>query len=256
MAYFKSSIVSVILHVAVIGGFLGFATIKGCMYKPPPVEIKEFTIAVEPYEEEPAPEPPKEEPKVKEPDPPKPDDIALPDKKQPPKKDPPKKDPPKKDPPKKDPPKKDPPKKDPPKIEKGKRINKPPVVSNVKPKTKQTLSDEEIKKWLGKRVKVGEETVLPANDMSLYTSMLVKEIESAWDVPPENSCGSGSAVVLMSLGPGGRLANARITRSSGSAAFDNSLLQAIRRVGSIPDLSAEFIKANSEICIQFEKGKH
>ena len=246
MAYFKSSIVSVILHVAVIGGFLGFATIKGCMYKKQPVEIKEFTIAVEPYEEEPTPEPPKEEPKVKEPDPPKPDDIAMPDKK----------DPPKKDPPKKDPPKKDPPKKDPPKIEKGKRINKPPVVSNVKPKTKQTLSDEEIKKWLGKRVKVGEETVLPANDMSLYTSMLVKEIESAWDVPPENSCGSGSADVLMSLGPGGRLANARITRSSGSAAFDNSLLQAIRRVGSIPDLSSEFIKANSEICIQFEKGKH
>ena len=244
MRYFKSSILSIVLHVAVIGGLLFYTAIRGCLFKKQKVEIVDFTIAVDPVEEEPPPSESKvESPKSKVPEPKK-DDIALP-KKEKPKPEPPK---PK---PKPEPPKK----KDPPKIEKGKRVTKKPVVkSPVKPKEKQTLTDEEIRKWLGKRVKIGETTSLPQNDLSLNFSLIKNALYDAWNQPSRETAGNRPAEVAFRVGPGGRIQNPRLQTSSGSAAFDQSALEAVRRVGSIPDLSAEFLNQfrNQDLVIEFK----
>ena len=79
MKYFRAGVVSVILHVLVIGGLLFYAAIKGCLFKKQKVELVEFTIAVDPVEEEAPPKPKEPEPPKPEPKPePKPDDVALP----------------------------------------------------------------------------------------------------------------------------------------------------------------------------------
>ncbi len=247
MRYFKSGILSVILHVVIIGGLLFYTAVRGCLFKKQKIELVEFTIAVDPVEEEPPPAPKEPEPPKPEPKPaPKPDDIPLP-KKEPPK---PK---PKPEPPKPKP-KPEPKKPEKPKIEKGKRITKPVVKSTVKPKEKQTLTDEEIKKWLGKRVKIGETTSLPQNDLSLNFSYIKNALYDAWNQPSREAAGNRPAEIAFSIGPGGRIQNPRILTSSGSAAFDQSALEAVRRVGSIPDLTAEFINQfkGQDLTIEFK----
>ncbi len=247
MRYFKSGILSIILHVVIIGGLLFYTAIRGCLFKKQKVELVEFTIAVDPVEEEPPPAPKEPEPPKPEPKPaPKPDDIPVPKKEQPKPK-------PKPEPPKPKP-KPEPKKPEKPKIEKGKRINKPVVKSTVKPKEKQTLTDEEIKKWLGKRVKIGETTSLPQNDLSLNFSYIKKALYDAWNQPSREAAGTRPAEIAFSIGPGGRILNPRLQTSSGSAAFDQSALEAVRRVGSIPDLTAEFINnfKGQDLVIEFK----
>ena len=247
MRYFKSGILSVILHVVIIGGLLFYTAIRGCLFKKQKIELVEFTIAVDPVEEEPPPAPKEPEPPKPEPKPvPKPDDIPLPKKEQPKPK-------PKPEPPKPKP-KPEPKKPEKPKIEKGKRINKPVVKSTVKPKEKQTLTDEEIKKWLGKRVKIGETTSLPQNDLSLNFSLIKNALYDAWNQPSREAAGTRPAEIAFSVGPGGRIQNPRLLTSSGSATFDQSALEAVRRVGSIPDLTAEFINQfkGQDLTIEFK----
>ena len=242
MRYFKASVLSVIIHVVVIGGLLFYTAIRGCLFKKQKVELVEFTIAVDPVEEEPPPAPKEPEPPKPEPKPePKPDDIALPKPKPKPKPPEPK-------------PKPEPKKPEKPKIEKGKRINKPVVKSTIKPKEKQTLTDEEIKKWLGKRVKIGETTSLPQNDLSLNFSLIKNTLYDAWNQPSREAAGTRPAEIAFSVGPGGRIQNPRLQTSSGSAVFDQSALEAVRRVGSIPDLSAEFINTfkGQDLTIEFK----
>ena len=233
MRYFRASLISVILHVLVIGGVLIYAVLRGRLFKKQPIEIVEFTIAVEPVEEEaPAPEPDPEPPKP-EPEPPKPDDIALP---------------------KPEPKKPEPKKPEKPKIEKGKRVvKKPPVKSTVTPKDKP-LSDAEIQKWLGKRVKVGERNSLPKNDLSLNFSLIKNALYDAWNQPAREAAGFRPAEIAFSIGPGGRIQNPRLQTSSGSEVFDQSALDAVRRTGSIPDLSAEFLREyrNQDLVIEFK----
>ena len=247
MKYFRAGVVSVILHVLVIGGLLFYAAIRGCLFKKQKVELVEFTIAVDPVaaeEEKPKePEPPKPEPK---PEPPKPDDIAVPKKtEQKPK--------PKPEPKKPDPPKK----KEPPKIEKGPRVTKkPPVQTTVKPKERQTLSDEEIRKWLDKRVKIGATTSLPQNDLSLNFSLIKNALYDAWNQPPREAAGSRPAEIAFTVGSGERITNPRLQVSSGSATFDQSALDAVKRVGSVPGLSAAFLNefSGKDIVIDFKLG--
>lgn len=235
---------SVVIHAAFVAILVLGGAISGCRLRKQPLEIADFTIAVDPAEAEETPPPPPK-PEVKTPPPPpKPDDIVQP-KKDPPKpkkKDPPK---PKKDPPKKDPPKKDPPKK--PEIKKGKRVTRK-VESNVKPKERQTLTDAEIEKWLNKRARVGETTSLPKNEISLNASLLKNGIYDAWTPPPRSASGTRPAVVSFKISADGTPYSPRIVESSGSAAYDASCLEAVRRVGRVAGLSAAFIREYGADC--------
>ena len=126
--------------------------------------------------------------------------------------------------------------------------------STVKPKERQTLTDEEIRKWLGKRVKIGEKTSLPQNDLSLNYSLIKNALYDAWNQPSREAAGFHPAEVAFSVGPGGRIQNPRLQTPSGSAAFDQSVLDAVRRAGSIPGLSAEFLREyrDKDLVIEFK----
>lgn len=226
----KSIIASLALHAAVFAIILLGGAISGCRMKNQPLEIVEFTIAVDPVEEEAEESLPKE-PQVKEikTPPPKPDDIAPPT-----------------------PPKPKKPKPRNKEIKKGKRVEKkvnPP--SRIKPKEKQTLSDAEIRKLLDKGARIGERTSLPKNEISLNASILKNRFYDAWMPPPREASGYRPAVVIFKINRDGSLHSARITQSSGSKEYDESCLEAIRSVGRVSDLSSQFIKEFGKGC-EFE----
>ena len=223
-----STILSLGLHLLLALFAVLYSQVKGCHLRKQKVEFVEFTIAVDAYE---APE----TPEVKSDPAPQPDDIPSPV--------------PVKERPK---PPKDPPKKPPKKIEKGKRVTrKTPVASPVKPKEKQTLTDEEIRKWLNRGAKIGETTSLPKNEMSLNASILQNALYAAWQRPPTSSAGSRSVAVEFDIASNGRLSNPKIVTSSGSPVMDQSVLDAVRNCLPVRGLSAEFIKAFPRLSVEF-----
>lgn len=236
--YFWSIVIhAAFLAILVLGGAIG-----GCRLRKQPLEITDFTIAVDPAEAEETPPPPPK-PEIKTPPPPpRPDDIVQP------KKDPPKPKPkpkPKPEEKKKPEPKKEQPKK--PEIKKGKRVTRK-IDSPVKPKERQTLTDAEIEKWLNKRAKIGETTSLPKNEISLNASLLKGSLYEAWTPPPKSASGVRPAIVSFKISADGTLHSPRLVESSGSPAYDATCLEAVRRVGRVPGLSAAFIREYGAEC--------
>lgn len=235
---FKSTVAALALHVAVALACVLAGVIGGCRFKKQKVEIVDFTIAVDPAVEEPEVVQPKP-PEVKPPEPPpQKDDIAQPKPKPPEPKPKPKPPEPK-------------PKPKPKPIEKGKRINKTTVKSTVTPKEKQTLTDAEIEKWLAKRARIGEKTSLPKNEQSMNVSILMNSFYEAWQPPSRESSGYRPATLVFGISKDGTLTNPRVVASSGSVVYDNSCLEAIRRVGRVRGLSAKFIDEYGASC-EFE----
>lgn len=229
----KSILFSIAIHVGLITFLVLTTFIQGCKLRNEPLDLVEFTIAVDPPLVEPEPDIPEIVPEVK-PTPPKPDDIAIDKPKPKPK-------------PKQSPPK---PKKEKKPIQKGERITRK-TPSPVPPKEKQKLSDAEIEKWLNKGAKIGATTSLPANEASLNASLLMKNFYDAWRPPTREESGNRPAVVVFGISRDGTLINPRISVSSGSSAYDNSCIDAVLRVGRVRDLSPAFIKQYGKSC-EFE----
>lgn len=241
--FFKSAVVVVVAHVLIVLLIVNIARMKGCRNKKQPVEIVEFTIAVDPIQEE-VPEP---APEVKAPAPPEePDKTDIPAEVKP--------KPPEPKPKPKPPEPKPKPKPKPESIKQNNRVEgKSKIRTNVQSKERQTLSDEEIKKWLGKRAKIGERTSLPSNELSLNYSLIMNAMKKSWVLPPRSADGTRPAQVEISIGPGGAISNPRIAQSSGSRMFDDSALDAVRNTPRVYGLSPEFIAAYPTVTIEFKR---
>ncbi len=68
-----------------------------------------------------------------------------------------------------------------------------------------------------------------------YDDLIVSLVSQQWRRPPSARNGM-SVEVLIQMLPDGTITNARVTRSSGDVAFDNSAVAAVRNVGRIPEL--------------------
>ncbi|WP_090624781.1 cell envelope integrity protein TolA, partial [Azotobacter beijerinckii] len=68
-----------------------------------------------------------------------------------------------------------------------------------------------------------------------YDDLIVSLVSQQWRRPPSARNGM-SVEVLIQMLPDGTITNARVTRSSGDASFDNSAVAAVRSVGRIPEL--------------------
>lgn len=240
--FFKSAVVVVVAHVLIVLLIVNIARMKGCRMKKQPVEIVEFMIAVDPIQEE--------VPEAKpEPDPPTP--PAEPDKTDVPAEVKPKPTPPK---PKPKPKPSEPKPKPKPSIKQNNRVEgKSKIKTNVQSKERQTLSDEEIQKWLGKRARIGEKTSLPSNELSLNFSVIMNAMKKSWVLPPRSADGYQPAQVEISIGPGGAISNPRIARSSGSKMFDDSALDAVKNTPRVYGLSQEFIATYPTVTIEFKR---
>ncbi len=238
----RSFLISLCVHLVIVLAIAIAAAVQGCVHSKEPLEITEFTIAVDPADE-PEAEPEKveaKEPEKVEQPPPKPDDVVV-EKPKPPKK--PKAEKPKekkKEEPKKAPEKPKTPKKKP--IKKGRRVVAEP------PKERQRLSDEEVDKYLNEGATIGPTTKIPSSQEGRDASILQNTLIRATNFPRREECGRGEAVVYLEIGNGGVLKNPRIVRSSGSKVFDNSCIDAVKSVKRISGLSSAFIKKYGSGC--------
>jgi len=240
--YRRTSIISTVVHGLIILVLVLSALVQGCRYRRKKIELMEFTVAVNTAEEAEEPAPPEpdepEPPKPRDPEPPPPlppEPDRIPDKK-----------PPEKKPPEKKPPEKKPPVKKP--IQKGTRVVRGPKA----PPVRQTLSDEEVAKWLRNRVRIGDKDVLPDSEQALNFALVRDALYGAWDQPVRSAAGSRPAEAEFSLDSSGRLSAARIIQSSGSPVFDASVIEAIRRVGRIDGLSARFLRSFPRLSVEFK----
>lgn len=73
------------------------------------------------------------------------------------------------------------------------------------------------------------------NIVSQYVSIIHDLVQQNWIIPPSARCNM-VAVVEIRLTPVGDIVSNTISQSSGDATFDRSVLQAIDRVGSFPEV--------------------
>jgi TonB family protein len=245
--YTRTSVLAAVVHGMVVLLLIAGAMIQGCLYRRKPVELIEFTVAVNTAENAEEPPPPPDDkpvpPPPRPPDPPEPDRISEP---KPPDKQPPPKKPPDKKPVEKKTAENKPIKKKP--IQKGSRVVRGPP----KPPVRQTLSDEEIAKWLKNRARIGERDSLPDSEQARSFAIVHDELYAAWEQPPLSNAGTRPAEVEFALDFLGRISGARIVQSSGSPVFDNSVLEAVRRVGRVDGLSAAFLRAYPRLSVEFK----
>ena len=209
-------------------GFHGFALVlllvvpwflKGCRARRPPEQLMfvEFTVSV------PAPAEPDADPaaiKTPIPEPPKPaDDIVIPEKK----------------PDVKSP---EPPKSTPkPEIKKGERI-----IRKGPPPTDTPLSAAEIKRLLAMGATISDKTTIPPPDkiqMAAYFTHVRERMYAAWEQPGGLSNLPGlHADVAITVEPGGRITDRRLSKPSGNALMDDSVMKAVQSVYALRPLPA------------------
>ena len=66
-------------------------------------------------------------------------------------------------------------------------------------------------------------------EISLYADNIIKTVEDAW-MKPKNIPGGLVANIKLRIKPNGRIIKSELIKSSGNIRFDNSALQAVRRV--------------------------
>ncbi len=204
------------VHVAVIGSLFISGWVRGCQSRK-----KDVVIPLEFMVEMPAAEAPAVEP-----------DVPMPVK-QPIK------------PPVKKPPVKKPPVKKPIKI--SDKVVQNPL--NKKPPQK-TLSAEEIEKLLNKGAKPSDRTVIPEDDQ-IYKAMVKQAFMEAWVQPSAAEAGGGVTVVEIRLAGDGRVVSARISKTSGIEALDESVARSLRYVKKVNGLSAGFVSRHETLTISF-----
>ena len=274
----RNIVFAIAIHAAVFAGLYVFACLHGLFNKEEEIIPIDLTVVVnenldgkeneppplaKPKPPEPKPKP-KPKPKVKEPEKPKELEkivtnvVAKVEKKEEPKKEAPKKEEPKKP---------EPPKKSAKELreERIKKMRESATVVNksvtieVKNQpsgdgrtAKRTLSDAEVLKLLNAGYKPGTSEQLATSEAQLGYSLIKMAFEAKWDKPAWTDT-LRPMVIRVWFGPGGKVTNYRLEKSSGDGHADQTIKSAASRVGSVPGLPKAFIDKfrSSGVPIQF-----
>ena len=142
--------------------------------------------------------------------------------------------------------------------ESAKVVNKP-VTIEVKNQpsgngrtAKKTLSDAEVMKLLNAGYKPGTSEQLATSEAQLGYSLIKMAFEAKWDKPAWTDT-LRPMVIRVWFGPGGKVTNYRLEKSSGDGHADQTIKSAASRVGSVPGLPQAFIDKfrSSGVPIQF-----
>ena len=86
---------------------------------------------------------------------------------------------------------------------------------------------QDISELLTQEIEVGVSK--EQQEITMYAQQIILTIEDAW-IKPKNIPDGLIANLRLRIRPSGRIINADLTKSSGNIRFDNSALQAVRRV--------------------------
>jgi len=216
-------------------------------YRPREIEITEFTVALERPAETPPPDPtpdPPPRPPAPVPTPPQPAPLparpdAIPV-----------------TPPDKKPPNPAPP--EPPKktdfVKSTNRVVRLPDKTPPRPPPVKRLTQQEIEKLLMAGAKPGQQNQVPPTEIARCYDLIRRALHDAWDQPGLADT-STPARLSIRLDPNGKIVHYRITQSSGSSHFDQTVLKAAANCPQpIRGLSQAFIsQCGDNIPVEFIK---
>lgn len=114
------------------------------------------------------------------------------------------------------------------------------------------LTKKQIEEALRNGARAGTRNQLPDSEQARCVSAIRNALYNAWlDMPSRNDVGDRRVQLEIRLSRSGRIASYRLVGRSGIAAYDNSVLKAAARVGSIPGLTQEFLKQYERLTIEF-----
>ena len=137
-----------------------------------------------------------------------------------------------------------------------KKLNKEIVYSKITDTTavysSNLLVESSISELLSEETEI--EISKEQKEISMYAQQIISTIENAW-IKPKNIPAGLIANIRLTIRPSGRIIKADLIKSSGNIRFDNSALQAVRRIetfnffNSIP--KSLFEKEFQKISISF-----
>ena len=147
-----------------------------------------------------------------------------------------------------------------PEVKPGDFKNKAKLIKNVPknmPRGKGTsrekpLSADEILKALNAGARYGASNQLAANEAQRCISLVAAALKRHWTEEFQWTESLQGVYLELHFGPGGRIRDAKIVRSSGDAQVDRSVLQAAKNTGSVPGLSPEFLEQYSVLVIEMK----
>ena len=147
-----------------------------------------------------------------------------------------------------------------PEVKPGDFKNKAKLIKNVPknmPRGKGTsrekpLSADEILKALNAGARYGASNQLAANEAQRCISLVAAALKRHWTEEFQWTESLQGVYLELHFGPGGRIRDAKIVRSSGDAQVDRSVLQAAKNTGSVPGLSPQFLEQYSVLVIEMK----
>jgi len=82
-------------------------------------------------------------------------------------------------------------------------------------------------------------------------AVIKNTLHAVWEQPNSEDVGDAVAVLQLKLGRNGSVSGARLSRKSGNAALDRSVLDIINSVRYIRGLTPEFIRRHPTVTISF-----
>lgn len=138
-----------------------------------------------------------------------------------------------------------------PQIEKStKRITRP----EPKPRQPQ-LTPEEIRRLLAAGARISDRTSLPDGEFPFawYYALVRQAMYEAWNQPGAGAVPAGTtAEVLIRVEKDGTITSRKLTRSSGNAVMDESVMRAVQSVAKLRPLPPQFAGGSKEITIEFQ----
>ena len=113
------------------------------------------------------------------------------------------------------------------------------------------LSAAEIRKRLAAGSQIGDHTS-EVDDNYLYLEIVRRTFYQAWTQPSSIPIDGMAVKVDIEIGLNGAVLSSRLSSSSGNAVMDESVMEAVRAVRRIPNLSPEFIRQHRRMPVVFE----
>jgi len=115
------------------------------------------------------------------------------------------------------------------------------------------LTEAQIRWHLSRGAVPGDETVIPA-DEDICFERIRTALYTAWQQPSAEESGGVVVEASITFARDGRITGWRLTRRSGIAAMDRSVIQALQAVSQITGLSPAFLRSRDTVTIEFRVG--
>jgi outer membrane biosynthesis protein TonB len=113
------------------------------------------------------------------------------------------------------------------------------------------LSEEKIKELLAQGATPGTYNSIPEGD-ALYFEVIKRTYYKAWNEPGYEEVHDAVAEVSIKFLTDGTIASATMTKKTGIAIMDQSVLQAVNSLKRIDGLSPDFVKYHNPVTVSFK----